>query len=315
MLKRLTTLLKKVFQTETHSSSKSIPEEKAVTADNKNTNNKKNTAKSQVIADQRDYVELYHSLRNNIKIDHSRLVVPFASQELHGYQQAQIKILYVGKATGREWGFDILSFDDLAGNTGIDQFLEQSQFCTRNFLETVKEGGYHSPFWTHARKISEIAERIANDKVGFPDNIVWTNAAKLGVKSGNPQGRYLDVQLSLARRSLLNEIRFYKPDLIYVCTGCFANGENRNNPDIIHNVFGKIDDEKWNKISEDFWWRSGLPESSCNFVDDYLSEPIVVITDHPQGRTVETTQAWLRACQTLLENRKRCAGTLLPVTG
>ncbi len=253
-----------------------------------------------VAEDQKEYIYLYHSLRLNNNINHSRLVVPFASQELPGYRDARIKIMYVGKATGQGWGFDILSKDDLAGTTGTEIFLKQSQFCTKNFLAAVEEGEYHSPFWSHARRISEMAQSLTQDGVRFPKNLIWTNTAKLGVLAGNPQGEYLKVQLSLARRSLLNEISLYEPDLIYVCTGRFANGDHINNPDIVHSVFGDIEDSRWNKPSADIWWRLGLPERYTSFTGG--RKPVVVITDHPQGVRREKIQNWIETCRQILNN-------------
>lgn len=238
------------------------------------------------------YIELYKDLLSRRDLDANRLAAPFISSPMEGYWESPLRVMYVGKATGGEWGYDVFSFEELAFQGGIEPtaFLDKTKSCTRKFLGWVGEGRYNPAFWRFAHKLSQEAYAIGGTTGRPLANLLWTNVAKLGVKEGNPGGQYLWSQVDLARAMLKAEVQHYRPHAIVICTGIYANGEG-NSPDIVHSVFGSVDLKDWQKPVDTLWWR---PSSLHEFGLKNDHTPIVVsIIDHPQGKRREVVEKWI----------------------
>jgi hypothetical protein len=197
-----------------------------------------------------EWIKLFNGLQTDSKI-HGPVTAPFVSVKPFGYDPSVNPcILYVGKAEG---GYGTEDRDKFLQCPTIDQLSN----ATTDFLEKVKAGKCHTPFWNFAR-------RLSNSNL---QNLVWTNVCKLSVigNNGNPTGRLFEVQKDLAIKTLKAEIETYRPHLVIFITGRFAES-------LIRKVVGDDHDTSWTKKNEDLWWRKKTEEL-----------PAMMWTRHPQG--------------------------------
>ncbi len=177
-------------------------------------------------------------------------------------------ILLVGKATAGKWKIEDFEPD---ANCPHSDRVEERRLTTHAFLEEMGRKP-KSAFWRFWRNLSLI---------GSP--VIWSNLAKIGVESGNPQGWYLEEQSELAIRTLEAEITQYKPSLIVLVTSDYAKDQ------IVYRIWPQ---DIW-KISDydGTCWIKGIGEG--------LS---VLWTDHPQGKPSERLAYWLEKANWLARN-------------
>ncbi len=220
------------------------------------------------------WIERFKDMEEDSSIDPDRLAAPFLSVAPSAYMPGRRQgILYIGKATGGAW-----YRPDFEKNRSLNERREK----TARFLQEVESGEYKSAFWSLARTLGALTSPVA----GKPfDNIIWSNIAKIGVTSGNPPPRYLNLQADLARETLISEISFYRPALIVFVSGDYAECIVRA---VLKHFDADQNDLSWNKDYSDLWWRP-----ACNMF------PSVVCASHPQGKTRDTLKRWVRIAREL----------------
>jgi hypothetical protein len=187
-------------------------------------------------------------------------------------------ILYVGKATAKDGCWDEIP----SGSTPVR--IQQGREYTKKFLIDVAPD-LNSRFWHFARELNtEVAKKWNQQLLSPFQHITWTNVCKIGVLKGNPKGSLFAQQRKLAIETLRIEIELYKPQFICFVTGDYGDG-------IIGEVVGDPKAESWDKTEEKsgFWARraaNGLPA--------------VLWTYHPQGKSTELIETWLKAACKLL---------------
>jgi hypothetical protein len=184
--------------------------------------------------------------------------------------RAPDSILYVGKATAGGW------YETAGGS------VNERQACTRNFIELVRMGGYHSDCWSFAKRLS-----VQHREEGMPlfGNLVWSNLCKIGVAKGNPAGAYLGTQFDLATETLREEITAYRPTLVVFTSSTYA-------PNIIYRATG---------YSASGW----ITRPSGSWVRPASSEmPAMLWIDHPQGKRREKPDGWVEDSRSLLTKNR-----------
>ncbi len=227
---------------------------------------------------QQEWINLFWKMEKSERLNPDLLAAPFLSVEPEGYDPDRRKtILYIGKATGGAWGLE--SFKENPSRNARRAF-------TTEFLDAwIATGLYRSSFWQFAKKLSS----LLCDQISCPlQNIVWSNIAKIGVKRGNPNGDYLAFQEKLASQTLPAEIRFYRPSLVVFVVGDW--GER-----LLINVFSTFnigwDDSSWQQLGDRAWARAAARPM-----------PAILCLSHPQGKTRELTEAWVRHASLLLRS-------------
>jgi hypothetical protein len=132
--------------------------------------------------------------------------------------------------------------------------------------------------------VSEVASRHATVSVEPLQNLVWSNIAKIGTVTGNPEGQYLAAQRQLAVETLKLEIATYRPALLLFVSGVYST-------DIVHEVTAPLVGGQWHRQREQegFWWRDATPDL-----------PAVLWTYHPERKPLDTTNAWLEKADEML---------------
>ena len=232
---------------------------------------------------QEKWIELFDSLSTDSIIDPDAIAAPFISVPATDPNA----ILYVGKATAKDWYRDDINPHWPLRHgcaASMAEKLAERRSCTQEFVATVAPT-YSSAFWGFARKLSSLAAVKWKVPVLSPlQHIAWTNAFKIGTLAGNPERRLREKQHTLAIETLTAEIETYRPRLIYFATGDFAD-------DIIGAAIGDPSHEHWHKGVDDpgLWWREasgGLPPA--------------VWTYHPQGASKVQTDRWVSEAIRLL---------------
>ena len=134
------------------------------------------------------WMKLYSDLQNHpdrFGINFENVAGLFLSDFPKNYTvHTENRILFVGKATGKDW------FKNDYPNT-----VEGRKRCTRDFLEGhIETGEYNSAYWNFARRLSYLASDTDASPSPVFKNLIWTNLAKIGVQKGNPNGKYLQLQ-------------------------------------------------------------------------------------------------------------------------
>ena len=215
---------------------------------------------------QAKWIEKFDEMRR--ADDQERLAAPFLSVpgELGGLK-GNGSIMLVGKATAGNWRSE--SFNATVRRP--TERLEERWKATYDHLRAEREK-QRSAFWRFWGRL---------DTIGSP--VIWTNLAKIGVKSGNPHGWYLESQKELACQTLEAEIKEYKPFLVVLVTADYAKREI---------VYCQWPQRNWNvsKIDGTCWIASNG------------REPPVLWTDHPQAKPKERIEYWLRKARELTKS-------------
>jgi hypothetical protein len=190
-------------------------------------------------------------------------------------------ILYVGKATSKDWNED----DSVYGNT-MEARIRERRKCTRKFIQE-EAASYNSGFWQFARELNVEAAGKWRLPIRNPvQHITWTNICKIGTTKGNPTGVLFSKQRDLAVETLRREIRLFRPQLI-----CFATGNYKW--DLVKEALGDSKDESWNQTGNDEWiW----------FRPATNGVPTALWTGHPERKQKELLKKWVRKATELLPN-------------
>lgn len=195
-------------------------------------------------------------------------------------------VLYVGKATAKDWYRDDDVFGPPCASNGeaTDRRIEERRECTREFLNCVAPS-YHSGFWQFAREIdAETASKSNVPRTSSLQHITWTNICKIGTLKGNPKGFILEEQSDLAVETLRYEIDMYRPQLICFVTWDYAW-------DLVKETLGDSNDASWDQSGTQEWIRYRPPRNGF---------PAALLTGHPERKRTELRQRWLSRISELL---------------
>ncbi len=188
-------------------------------------------------------------------------------------------VLYVGKATAGDWPTKKRSGDPIEAR--ISERREAAEDFPRDCVES---GKYTSAFWTLAKQINELAADRWRLPLGSKlQHVAWTNMCKIGAKRGNPGRRLFDIQRDLAVKTLRQEVKVYRPELIWFVTWDYGR-------EAVMEVLDDPTEETWDKSGNCNWiWRRSA--------EDGL--PAAVLSRHPLGAPRELVQKWLLAASEL----------------
>jgi hypothetical protein len=228
------------------------------------------------------WIQLFDDLRCDTTMDPNEIAAPFLSVRTADRRS----ILYVGKATAKDWYKDdspnwVLNLDSTAG---MAEKISERYGCTEEFLREYAPT-YRSGFWDFARDLNAQAAKKWKTVPDTPlQHITWTNIFKIGALIGNPKVRLRARQEELAIETLRTEILVYEPEIIYFATGDYGD-------DIVGRVLEDPNRTLWDqsKSTEGLWWRGSM---------DGL--PPVIWTYHPQGKSRQQRDTWLNRALGLL---------------
>jgi hypothetical protein len=213
------------------------------------------------------------------RLGDSDCAAPFMSVAPPAYDPDHIpSILYIGKATRGLWGDREDSGEPLYRQ---EQFTPEklTEYATGWLEKNIWSRGWRRPgsFWYFARSLSETVASATHTQIFDLQNLVWTNVCKIGVRSGNPLRKYLDLQKDLSIETLRFEISYYKPKIVVWVTGTYAE-------DVIDEVVNDRGRDTWQKENEDllYWWRKPT-----------VGMPAMIWAYHPQGKKQIILRAWL----------------------
>ncbi|MGA3332663.1 MAG: hypothetical protein ABSC62_00720 [Terracidiphilus sp.] len=214
---------------------------------------------------QRECIELFFKMRKNGACE--QLAAPFLSTaESPATFGGRGAILLVGKATKGKWKIEDFKPD---ADCPCLERVQERILTARTFVGEMCSRP-KSAFWRFWRDLGSI---------GSP--VIWTNLAKIGVDSGNPQGSFLEEQSGLAVRTLRAEIAEYNPSLVVLVTSDYAKDE------IVYRIWPQHD-----------WTISKLDGSTC-WIAGKDGEPPVLWTNHPQGKKRDQLNYWLTMANSL----------------
>jgi len=230
---------------------------------------------------QAEWIKTWDKLAEYGSLDQNKFAAPFLSIEPEGYRNFKgTKILFIGQATMGDFYLDkFLNAAKIFGSNRFESRVAERLDRSREFFTWQAKGNYSSDFWRLGNELSIIGSNELPTKNSNMMNLVWSNIAKIGVKKGNPKGKYLDFQIDLAIETLFAEISYYSPDLIYIAHGVFGAV-------IVNKIF---DHNDWEKPREDFWFKR---RSS--------GHPAVVASDHPGRKRKNDISEWLKITRSLI---------------
>lgn len=224
------------------------------------------------------WIQLFDELCRSHRIDSAQIAAPFFS--IRAVEARSV--LYVGKATAKDWYRDDFCGQSLLGN--MKERRKERHGCTKNFL--VEEAPhYNSGFWYFAKVLNTEAAKRWNQSVTNPfQHITWTNICKIGALKGNPRGFLLKQQRDLAFETLRLEIELYKPQLI-----CFVTWDHEI--DVVRRIIDDPNDASWDKAENEqwLWWR-----------DATAKLPPILLTGHPERKSLKDRERWLKKFWDLL---------------
>ncbi len=200
-----------------------------------------------------EWIELHKMLERGMR---NQTTAPFFSAAASNHPDDCV--LFVGKATaGDYWTASYRN----ALRRSEDEAIRERLTLNRQFIWGV---GNKSAFWRFFNQVAKLRPDMHRD------GVIWSNVAKIGSRTGNPNGLLLSVQGDLARRTLVEEVREYKPLVVVFVTGTYAES-------IIKDAFG-------------FWsnegWTDGDPEGNvswCGSSRDFPKTRFLWMR-HPQGK-------------------------------
>jgi hypothetical protein len=191
-------------------------------------------------------------------------------------------ILYVGKATAKDWYKD--DFCSQPAHSNANDRRKERYECTERFLKD-RAPHYNSGFWNFAKALDFAAAKKWRSKGKLPlRHITWTNVCKIGTLQRNPEGYLFEKQHSLAVKTLRLEIELYKPALI-----CFVTWDYHF--DLVKEVIGDPSDRSWDQTANEkwVWWRTAG--------DKY---PAMLLTGHPERKAQNCVREWVDRASLLL---------------
>jgi hypothetical protein len=224
------------------------------------------------------WIELFDELCRSHSIDSAQIAAPFFSVPAEGPRS----LLYVGKATLKDWGRD--DFCGQSRRLNMKERREQRRKFTKDFL-AEHAPHYNSGFWHFAKELNIKAAKKWNQPLKNPfQHITCTNICKIGALKGNPRGFLLKEQRDLAFETLRLEIELYKPQLI-----CFVTWDHEM--DMVRRVIDDPNDASWDKAENDqwLWWR-----------DATAKLPPTLLTGHPERKSLKDRERWLKKIWGLL---------------
>lgn len=203
-----------------------------------------------------EWIGLHRMLEKALKAE---ITAPFFSSAASDHPDDCV--LLVGKATARDyWG------DDYRKSLRKSEKEAMRDRLMRN--REIVSSGYSGSFWRLFNQVAELRPDMGRD------GVIWSNVAKIGTKTGNPTGLLLSAQGDLARRTLVEEVREYKPLLVIFVNGNYAE-------QIVLDAFG------WFK--KDDRWKDCDAEGNVSWCSGSQEFPKVQFlwVRHPQGKTAE----------------------------
>ena len=230
---------------------------------------------------QAKWIELFDHLRSDLKFK-NQIAAPFLSVPATEGRS----ILYVGKATAKDWYRNDTAFGPPCPSDGeaVNTRIKERRECTKEFVQ--KEAPkYNSGFWQFARELNTEAAKKWKLPPRTPlQHIAWTNICKIGALKGNPSGLLFRMQRDLAVETLRQEIKIYKPQLVLFVTWDYGW-------DLVKAVFGDSTDKAWDQTgNEDLVWRRAVADEL----------PPALLTGHPERKRQELRRKWLNQISELL---------------
>jgi hypothetical protein len=230
---------------------------------------------------EREWIDLFDDLRLEPETS-AKIAAPFLSIRA----TEERSILYVGKATAKDWYRDDYAFGPPhpSDKETTNARIKERHGCARKFVQKVAPT-YNSGFWQFARELSAEAAKKWNVPLGSPlQHITWTNICKIGALKGNPSGVLFSRQRDLAIETLRQEVKVYEPQLICFVTWDYAW-------DLVKKVFGDHTDESWDQTRNEEWmWFRAATDGI----------PTALLIGHPERKPEELRKRWLNKALELL---------------
>jgi hypothetical protein len=171
---------------------------------------------------------------------------------------------------------------------GLSDFLssptvtERHEFTADFLEEEINTGEYSSAFWRFAHDLSKQVALTSHRPIRGLQNLVWTNLCKIGVVRNNPSGEILQAQGDLATECQRLEIQTYRPKLIVLVTGDYADH-------LVTAAFGE--QIPWHKEDgpQGFWWREAIEDL-----------PAILWTYRPERKRQNLLEIWLKEASRLV---------------
>lgn len=210
-----------------------------------------------------EWIELHKVLDKSMN---GRVTAPFFSSA--AFDHPQYCVLLVGKATAGDYW---LGSYKRALRESPETAMRERLRRNREFLSG---GGNRGPFWRFVERVAELRPDL-----GW-DGVIWSNVAKIGCLKGNPSGPLLSAQEDLARRTLVQEVREYKPAVVVFVTANYAD-------EIINDAFG-FTSAGWESSPK------GTPDPEVWLKRGSRDFPKVrfLWVRHPQGKTRRQIDYW-----------------------
>lgn len=207
------------------------------------------------------------------------LAAPFVSVGAYPpKRQLRTKIMLVGKATNGDW---CISSSEKDRPRPQSDRLQERRGATQAFLKEHAPT-HRSAFWSFSRELSK----------SLKANMIWTNAAKIGVwrtkdrsRSINPYGYFLEQQKELAVETLAAEVLEYAPDLVVCLTASDSLDE------IVCLAFQ----------SRGAWEEKSIPSGSPVWIlPRTIGHPPVLCTGHPWFKSLDVRKGWVTEAEGLV---------------
>ena len=159
------------------------------------------------------WIELHDRLRDLPK-NQGRLAAPFVSTpDPTPYDHSRPAVMLVGQATRGEW---FAPNYERVRSRPLPERLRERRLATANFLTNpVYAKHRRSAFWRVLGRLKSLAG----------GQVIWSNVAKIGIRSGNPDWRLVVAQADLATATLQAEIDHYHPKLVVFVSGYLGRHE------------------------------------------------------------------------------------------
>jgi len=237
-----------------------------------------------------EWLRLFTEMRHNpgkYRIDAGQLAAPFLSTPASNTYTAgrHGTVMLVGKATS---GLNTLGSAAVADAYKPETVKQR----TPAVFDEVTAGIERSQFLRFAQRLSEAVAEAAGISIRPFDNLIWTNLAKIGVRSGNPSGAYFNAQMELAVETLAAEITHYRPSLVVASMAWFGYGPLRR---AIPEMWDDHPNHPTRRTNRPDWWSH--PANN--------GRPAILWTMHPQGKPLKVLDAWLDEAQKLVKAQDR----------
>jgi len=226
------------------------------------------------------WINLFDELRRDPQLK-DQIAAPFLSVPATDARC----ILYVGKATSGDFHRDDSAFARLT----IEERIRERHKVARDFIKE-EAPDYPGGFWPFARELNTALANKWKSPITSPlQHITWTNICKIGALKGNPRGVLFEKQRNLSAVTLRDEIRLYRPHLIWFVTWDYEE-------DLVKEVVDQPQGESWDKTGNgDYMW--SRPATGAL--------PGVLLTGHPERKTRQLRRKWVRKSLELLDDAER----------